>query len=244
MPNHQLLDNINHKYLHVINEYRPGLGDEDSHANIVISEFREAQAHYPLFFRKHGETGQFEVISIFGFGKNENLYLTENGWGANYIPLSVQRRPFLIGFQNVQKDGVLQQEPVVFVDMDSPKVVPQGSSDQGTRVFLEMGGQTEYLQNINSILQTLHTGHQQTKAFIDFLVEQDLIESVVIKVTLNDNSNNELNSLYTVNEEKVAGLTGDNLNALHAKGYLQLIHMMQASFANLSELIEKKNATL
>lgn len=242
MPNHQLLDNINHKDLQVVSEFRPGLGDDDSYANIFISEFRQAQAHYPLFIRKHSETGQFEVIALFGFATQENLYLSEDGWQASYIPLSVQRRPFLIGFQNVQQDGVLQQEPVVFVDMDSPKIVPQGGD--GTRVFLEMGGQTEYLQNINSVLQSVNVGHQQTKSFVDALVELDLVESVNIKVTLNDDTNHELNTLYTVNEEKVAELSGENLASLHNKGYLFLVHMMQASMANLSELIEKKNAQL
>jgi hypothetical protein len=239
MPNHQLLDNVNHKDLKVITDMRRGLGDDVSFTNVFVSEFRQVQAFYPIFLHKHSETGQFETIAMFGFAEQENLYLTDQGWQANYIPMSIQRRPFLIGFQNVQKEGVLTQEPVVFVDMDSPRVDPQGQS-----VFLEQGGQTEYLQTINSILQAIHLGHQQTKAFIDTLLEHDLVESVNIKVTLNDNSNHELSSLYTVNEEKVAALSGDVLQTLHKQGYLQMIHMMEASMSNLSAIIEMKNKQL
>lgn len=240
MPNHQLLDNITHQDLRVISEFRPGLGDDVSYANVFVSEFRQIQSHYPIFFRKHTETGQFEAIAMFGFGAQENLFLTDSGWQADYIPLSVQRRPFLIGFQNVQADGVLQQEPVVFVDMDSPRV----QSTDGQRVFLEMGGQSEYLQRINSVLQSIHQGHSQTKAFIDALLALDLIEAVTIKVTLDDQSNHELSSLYTVNEEKVASLQGDQLQNLHRQGYLQMIHMIEASMSNITKLIAKKNATL
>ncbi|WJG10127.1 SapC family protein [Aliiglaciecola sp. LCG003] len=240
MANHQLLDNITHKDLQVNPEFKPNLGDDISYTNVFVSEFRQAQAHYPIFLRKHTETGQFEAIAMFGFAQQENLYLTDSGWHADYIPMSIRRRPFLIGFQNVQSEGVLKQEPVVFIDMDSPRIV----SSDGQPVFLEMGGQSEYLQEINSLLQAIHLGHEQTNAFIAFLLEKDLIESVNIKVTLKDNSQHELASLYTVNEEKVAALQGDVLQELHQKGYLQMIHMMEASMSNLSSLIDKKNATL
>ncbi|GAC13905.1 SapC family protein [Aliiglaciecola lipolytica] len=240
MPNHQLLDNITHKDLQVITDFLPNLGDDVSFTNIFVSEFREVQGLYPIFFNKHSQTGKFEAIALFGFAPLENLYLNQTGWQASYIPLTIRRRPFLIGFQNVQSEGVLKQEPVVFIDMDSPRV----SEFQGEKVFLEQGGQSDYLQNINSILQTIHQGHTQTDEFIDTILQHDLIEQVSIKVQLKDGSNHELNSLYTVNEEKVASLQGDVLQSLHQKGYLQMMHMMEASMSNLSALIEMKNATL
>ncbi|GAB2676222.1 SapC family protein [Aliiglaciecola sp. 3_MG-2023] len=240
MPNHQLLDNITHKDLQVITDFLPNLGDDISFTNVFVSEFREAQGLYPLFFHKHTETGKFEAIALFGFAPFENLYLNDSGWQGNYIPLTIRRRPFLIGFQNVQVDGVLTQDPVVFVDMDSPRV----SQTTGEKVFLEQGGQSDYLQNINSILQTIHQGHRQTDEFIDTILQHNLVEQVSIKVQLKDGSNHELNSLYTVNEEKVAALHGDVLQSLHQQGYLQMMHMMEASMSNLSLLIEKKNATL
>ncbi|GAA0858605.1 SapC family protein [Aliiglaciecola litoralis] len=240
MANHQLLDNVTHKDVKVDTQMRPGRGDDISFTNVFVSEFRQAQGCYPMFFRKHSQTGKFEAIALFGFGEQENLYLNDQGWQANYIPLSIQRRPFLIGFQNIQKDGVLEKEPVVFIDMDSPRV----NQENGQAIFLDQGGQSEYLQNISSILQSIHLGHQQTNEFIDALLALDLIESVSIKVALDDNSQHELNSLYTINEEKVAALDGDDLQKLHQQGYLRMIHMMDASMSNLSVLIEKKNQQL
>ncbi|GAB5379345.1 MAG: SapC family protein [Aliiglaciecola sp.] len=240
MPNHQVLDNVTHKDLKIITDMLPRLGDDVSYANIFVSEFRQVQGVYPIFFRKNSESGKFEAIAMFGFAEMENLYLTEKGWQGDYVPLSIQRRPFLIGFQNTQVDGVLTQEPVVFVDMDSPRV----SEEIGEPVFLEQGGQSDYLQHMTSVLKAVNEGHQLTDEFVAELLSQDLIESVSIKVTLKDGSNNELTGIYTINEEKVAALSGEDLQNLHSKGYLQMIHMIEASMANLSPLIEKKNATL
>ena len=240
MPNHQLLDNLSHNDLRVVTEHKPEYGDIASYTNVFVSEFRDVQAHYPIFFRKNGETGQFEAIALFGFAEQENLYLDSDGWHAGYIPLTIQRRPFLIGFQNVNEGGIVTQQSVVHIDMDSPRI----STTEGEAVFLPHGGQSPYLQRISSVLKTIEEGHQQTKMFIDTLLTNELIEPISIKVQLNNGSNNELGGLYTVNEEKVAELSGDALNSLHQQGYLQNIHMILASMSNMTSLIEKKNQGL
>ena len=53
MPDHQLLDNITHKDVHVITEHSPQLTDKSSYSHVFISEFRDLQAHYPIFFQKN-----------------------------------------------------------------------------------------------------------------------------------------------------------------------------------------------
>ncbi|MFT5675260.1 MAG: hypothetical protein ACI808_001190 [Paraglaciecola sp.] len=240
MPNHQLLDNLNHSDLRVITEHRPEYGDIASYTNVFVSEFRDVQAHYPIFFRKNGETGQFEAIALFGFAEQENLYMDNDGWHAGYIPLTIQRRPFLIGFQNINDGGIVTQQSVVHIDMDSPRV----STTEGEAVFLPQGGQSPFLQGISSVLKTIEEGHQQTKKFIDTLLTNELIEPVSIKVQLDNGSQNELDGLYTVNEEKVAALSGDALSSIHQQGYLHNIHMILASMLNMTSLIEKKNRGL
>jgi hypothetical protein len=241
MPNHQMLDNIAHKDLKIRTEHKPEYGDTGSYTNVVISEFRDVQAHYPIFFRKNTESGQFEAIAMFGFDSQENLFLDDDGWHAKYVPLTIQRRPFMIGFKNTNEGGVAGQEPVAFVDMDSPRI--SSAEDDGEQVFLPQGGQSEYLQRIGSVLQTVNVGHQETKIFIDALLENELIESVTIKVQLDNGTNHELAGLYTLNEEKVSQLNGETLQGLHANGYLFLMHMISASMSNMTDLIDKKNQT-
>ena len=65
-----------------------------------------------------------------------------------------------------------------------------------------------------------------------------------IKVELNDGSNNELSSLYTINEEKLAGLSAAVVYDLYQQGYMQHIYMVLASMAAMSHLIELKNKQL
>ena len=58
---------------------------------------RNVQACYPIFFIKDGATGQFYPAAVFGFDENENLFLSDQGWDASYIPMMIRRHPFLIG---------------------------------------------------------------------------------------------------------------------------------------------------
>jgi hypothetical protein len=240
MPNHQLLDNVTHKDLRVITKHKPEYGDIASYTNVFVSELRDVQAHYPVFFRKNSETAQFEAVALFGFAEQENLYLDDKGWHAAYIPLTIQRRPFLIGYQNVNTDGMLSQQTVVHIDMESPRI----SNTEGELVFLKQGGQSPFLQGISSVLKTIDEVHRQTKTFIDLLLVNELIEPVDIKVQLDNGSKNDLGGLYTINEEKVAGMNGEALDSLHQHGYLQHIHMILASMSNMTALIEKKNQQL
>lgn len=240
MPNHQLLDNISHKDVHVITEHKPNLGDNNSYSHVFISELRDVQAYYPIFFQKNAQTGQFEVIALFGLADQENLFLNDEGWQANYIPLSIRRRPFLIGFQEKTEDGVVSDEPVIHIDMDSPRI----SYNQGEAVFLPQGGQSDYLQQISSTLMAIHEGNQHTKHFIDTLLEHDLIESVEIKVSLDNGSNHAMNFLSTINEEKVAQLSDKAISDLHGLGYLKAIYMILASMPKMSDLIAMKNQQL
>jgi hypothetical protein len=240
MPNHQLLDNITHKDVHVITKQDTSLGDTGSYSFVFVSELRDVQAHYPIFFKKNSQTGQFELIALFGLADEENLFLSDDGWQASYLPLSIQRRPFLIGYQEKTEDGVVSEDPVVHIDMDSPRI----SYNQGEAVFLPQGGQSPYLQHVSSTLMAIVEGDKQNKLFIDALLKNELIESVEIKVTLDDASNHSMNFLYTIHEEKLAALSDAAVSELHQQGFLKAIYMILASMPNMSDLIDMKNRLL
>ena len=240
MPNHQLLDNIIHKDVHVMTEHKPEFGDNHSYSYVFISEFRDVQAHYPIFFQKNAQTGQFEAIALFGLAAEENLFLSDSGWNAGYVPLSIQRRPFLIGFQEKIEDGVVSEDPVIHIDMDSPRI----SYNKGEAVFLPQGGQSPYIQKIAATLMAIDQGHKDTKSFIDTLLQHDLLEAVKIDVTLENESKHSMDFLYTINEEEVAQLPDQVVADLHRVGYLKAIHMILASMPNMSHLIELKNRQL
>ena len=91
------------------------------------------------------------------------------------------------------------------------------------------------------MLLTIHQGLQSTPAFIKALMEHQLLESFVLDIELNDGSQNRLAGFYTINEEKLHGLSGTVLEQWNQLGYLQAIYMVIASLSNFRALIERKN---
>lgn len=240
MSNHQLLDNITHKALRIRHDYRPGLGFDDNVARVFPGEFIQLQHEYPLFFIKNGQTEDFEAIALLGFNEQENLYLDDGRWDANYLPLSVERQPFLIGMQQQDQDGVPTETPVVHIDMDHPSV----NEAEGAAVFLEHGGESPFLERISAVLNAIHHGHETSRSMSQVLVGLELIESMQLDVSFNDGSSQSLKGLYTINEDKLRALNANALGVLHDDNYLQAVYMMLASLANISDLVARRNRRL
>jgi hypothetical protein len=229
MSNHVLLNNIDHKDVRIVTRRGAAYGDNVMYALTFPTEFRDLQAHYPIVFRKSGDGIGFEPIVLFGFQEQENLFLSPTGWDASYVPLAVERQPFLIGVTN--------GEPMVHIDIASPRV----SQADGEAIFLPHGGNTEFLEHVNSTLLGIYQGLQATPPFIAALQAHALLESFVLDVELDDGSQNRLAGFYTINEEKLNALGGDAIAQLHQSGYLQAIYMVLASLSNFRALIERKN---
>ena len=238
MSNHALLNNVDHKDLKIIRKRNADMGDQVMFCMTFPVEFRSVQHDYPIFFRKDAQTGEFMPVAMFGFEQKENLFLKDDKWDAGYIPLVMDRDPFLIGFQQDRETG--EKKPVIHIDMDSPRV----SNEEGEAVFLEHGGQTAYLEKVSAMLQAIHAGQDHSKAFIQKLVEYELLESFTLEVELNDGSQNQLVGFYTIHEEKVNALSAEALADLHKDGFLQSIYMVLASMSSIRDLIERKNQTL
>jgi hypothetical protein len=229
MTNNVLLNNVDHKDLRVITSRSAQYGDDVMYAITFPAEFRNIQAHYPIVFRKNAQ-GQFESIALLGFQERQNLFLTRRGWDATYIPLTIERLPFLIGFSG-------DKQPMMHVDLDSPRI----SRTEGEALFLEHGGNTEYLERMSSVLLAIHQGIAGVQPFVAALLEHELLESFVLDVQLANGSQNRLAGFYAINEERLLGLNGAVLERFNRAGYLQAIHMAIASLSQFRALIERMN---
>ena len=240
MSRHEILDNVTHKNLRVITDRSAWYGDDVAATLVFPLEFRRLQAEYPIAFQENTESAAFEPIALFGFEEGENLYLGPDGWEADYLPLTVERQPFLIGFGTSTEGGVPQQEPLIHVDMDSPRV----SETEGVPVFLEHGGHSSYLERINAVLAAIHEGYPQNRTFSDLLKTYDLLEPFALEFELQDGTSKKLTGLFILHEERLKTLDATALEELHAAGHLESIYMVMASIANLRTLIERKNRRL
>jgi hypothetical protein len=222
-----LLNNVDHRDLKVITERGAAYGDDVTYALTFPAEFRSIQAHYPIVFGKSAE-GQFQPLALLGFQPGQNLFLGAQGWDAAYLPLTIQRQPFLIG---------TGREMLVHVDLDSPRI----SRTRGEALFREHGGTTEFLDRMSSVLRTLHQGLAGIGPFVGALLEHDLIESFVFDVQLADGATHRLAGFYTIHEERLAKLGAGALESLHRAGHLQAIYMVVASIAQFPALAERQN---
>ncbi len=223
----QLLNNIQHKDLRIVTQRGAKWGDDFMSAPVTVDEFRKLQAHYPLVFQPDG-MGGFVPTALFGLQEGQNLFLTDDGWDADYLPLSVQRMPFSI--------GVADDELRMMVDMASKRV---SLGAEGEAVFLPHGGTSDFTDHANSVLLTLHEGLQATTEFVQTLLAHDLLESFVLDVERPDGTHGELVGYSMINEDRLAALDAGTIALLHQADYLMPIYMAMASMSNFTQLIKR-----
>ncbi len=223
----QLLNNIQHKDLRVITQRGAKCGDDFMSAPATVDEFRRLQAHYPIVFQPDGKGG-FVPVVLFGLQEGSNLFLAETGWDADYLPLSVQRLPFSI--------GIADDELRMMVDMDSRRI---SHGAEGEAVFLPHGGTTDFTENANAVLRSLHEGLQATTDFVQTLMTNDLLEPFTLDVERPDGTHGQLLGFYIINEERLAALDATSIGLLHQADYLMPIYMAVASLSNFTKLIKR-----
>jgi hypothetical protein len=185
----------------------------------VIQHVADTEAQDAVLAQEHAELAGVQMVAVIRHGR---VF-------GSYLPLAIERQPFLIGIGG--------EELMVHVDLDSPRI----SSTEGEAVFLPHGGTTEFLEQMNSALLTIHQGLQATPAFISALLALELLESFVFDIELEDGSQNRLAGFYTINEDRLGALGGDALERLHRAGHLQAVYMAIASLSHFRDLIERKN---
>ncbi|RYD48792.1 MAG: multidrug transporter [Sphingomonadales bacterium] len=232
MTEHAILTPEDHGDLRIRTERTAELGDAVMYAITVPSEFRQVQGDYPILFRLDPERDGFTALAIFGFEAGENLYLDDDRWDARGRPLSMDIQPFLIG-GGVEDEGPKQ----VHIDMAHPRV----GGGEGVRAFDEHGKPSPYLETIIEKLGALDAGYRESHDFFDALRRYDLLEPLILEVTLDDGSANRLVGFHVIDEQKLRALDAGALGELHAAGHLMPIFMALASLANLSGLIARKN---
>lgn len=227
MSRHVQLNNIDHRDLRVVTARGAAWGDDVMSALTFPGEFRDVQSRYPIVFQKTAD-GALQPVALLGLEPGRNLFLDADGWAPGYVPMSIERQPFLIGRS-------ASGDPTVHIDLAHPRV----GHAQGEPLFRTHGGTSPYLEHVTGVLQALHAGMQQTPAFVDALVRHELLESFVIDIDLDDGRQHRLAGFYTVHEERLAQLDAPALSALHRDGHLQAIYMVVASLSHVRDLIER-----
>ncbi len=238
MANYQQLNNVEHAALKVITERGARYGDDVMFAMTFPFEMRSVQACYPILIHKDPQSAKLYPVAVFGFEQGENLFLDGEVWAAPYVPLMVRRQPFLIGFCKPHPGA--ERQRVVSIDLEHPRV----SESEGEPLFLGHGGNSDFLEGIANMLEAIHNGHEQNSAFIESLLRHELIEPVTLDITLGDQSRNQLQGFYALDDEKLQRLEAPSLGELNASGSLLPAYMMVASQSRLRHLVAMRDARL
>ena len=233
MSNIQKLNNVQHAQIKIKQTHCSA--EQIMFSPVFTSEMRALQSNFPMMFYKNQSDGAFQPIALFGFEQGENLFLGDAGWTSQYIPMLVQRGPLMIAVDGQTESG--EDARVVAIDMDHPKV----SEQEGEPLFLEFGGNTEYLDRLAAILEGIHIGHSTTPLFVEALLQHSLIAPITLNITLKNGADHALEGFYAIDDETLQVLPEAALTDLHRRGYLMPAYMMVASQSQLKRLIGLKN---
>ena len=233
MSQYEVLNSEKHRQTRIKTGYGAALGDAVMYAMTYPMEFRDIQSCYPILFTKDPNTGGFFAAALLGFEADQNLFLRDDGWDATYVPVLVQRQPFLIATGG---EGDTKP-PVVSLDLDHPRV----SQDEGEALFDGEGEPSEFLKQKIGLLDKLHRGLQHGSGFIDTLLKHELLEQITLDITFDDGSKKTLQGFYSIAEERLYQLQGSVLESLNQAAYLQPVFMAVASLSRVRELIERRN---
>ena len=107
---------------------------------------------------------------------------------------------------------------------------------------MEFGGESRYLQQINSILDGIYRGLQVSDAMYQTFDALGLIEPCNLELTLNDSEIHRIQGCYTLNRDALYALDTENVVRLHNSGFLEGAFLILASLNNVRRLIDIKNS--
>lgn len=234
-----ILTSDQHRSVAVDTRARPEYGDMVNRAMALSAEFNELHREYPLLLRKIDEEPGFVAHAILGFEKGENLFVEGDRWISTFIPATLARGPFSLGYIRAEDGSNTPADIKVMIDDQHPRLRADGQP-----VFLPLGGESPYLEGIKRVLQTVDAGLRIDRVLYRELAALDLFEEVKIQISVFTELRYDFSGYYSINQEKFAALGPDPLLRLHRLGLLGPIFFLLSSLGNFKKLVNLKIARL
>jgi hypothetical protein len=238
MTNLANLDRSAHKNLRVQEEKAFGACKEITMCAVMLNEIPRLVIEYPLALTRHGETGQFICVALFGVDPDRNLYWKDERWNSVTVPLNVGRQPFFVGMADNPAAGEGAKGLVTCIDLDNPGV----QTSEGEPLFDANGAETPYLRHKLALIAELLDGEQKTRAFADRLAALDLLQSIQLELKSPEQPPRKITGLYSINETRLRSLDAAILAELNGAGYLHAMYAMLSSLGHL-QILARRGAT-
>ncbi|MDP3936199.1 MAG: SapC family protein [Alphaproteobacteria bacterium] len=193
---------------------------------LVTSEYAIAAKHYPIVFIKD-EVKTSLVIT--GFREGENVFVNNSGeWAKDqYIPGYVNRYPFIF------LEDEANDQLVLCMDVDAEIVNTAG----GNPLFKD-SKPTEFAENALKTCTEYQGFLNATRAFVEALIEQDLLVENQAELTAPDGKILRLTGFCVIDETKFKELSDETILDWHKKGWLYLTYAHFISMSNWARIAQ------
>ena len=199
-------------------------------AYVTTHEFARAAAIYPVVFLEDKQNDSYRPVALLGLDAGENLFVDEQGqWSGSYIPAIIRRYPFAL----VKATDADQY--IVCVDEASALL----NDSEGAALFDEAGQPTQVIENVKRYLGELQQMDQITSEFSSFLVQNNLLTPLNMRVNTANQVRN-ITGCYVINEERLNNFSDAKFLEVRQKGYLPAMYSHLISLSQIERLASLK----
>lgn len=211
-------------------------------APVVLAELPALLPHYALAFARDAQ-GAFRPVAVQGLYRDENLLVTDTGkWLLPYVPSIYRAHPFAL---HGMGEGEARRSVLCF-DLDSGLYRESPESVLRERRFFEDDGSpSDELGKLLQFLQQRQANDRQTQRAVDALAAAELLQPAQWQLQSPDPERELARGWFSVDEKRLAAISGDTLEQLHQTGALMLAHAQLLSrprLATLQKLAERRLA--
>lgn len=198
--------------------------------NLRVTELAQLACDVPVFISKT-PYGEWALSALCSVRPGSNLWVEQGRWQATYVPACLQTYP-LCALPGSERGPV------------SLGIFTEASQqEQGTALF-DGGKQAtaELLRRQKLVEQDLQNEFL-TYTFLQQLATLQLVQPITLLLQ-SELDEQQIVGLYTINEDRLAQLTAEQLQHLQRQGMLLPIYALLSSLLQLNALINKHNKAL
>ena len=232
--NVQTVDFARHGKLRV--KPSPGFAHaKDRHVVAInVSELGITSSNFPVVLVQSPRDKRYTLVAMLGLKSGENVFYGEEFWESCYVPMAVQRHPFVVGYDDRQKESA---ELAPCIEIDSPCI----SETDGMALFQSDGTPTDMLRSVSQTLRMMFESGKFTDQFIRKLEELQLIAPFELILQAQNGDLNRVTGMATIDEKKLKALSAEQLKDLQTHDFLAPCHLMLVSLYQLNQLIRRRN---
>jgi len=199
---------------------------------ITTDEFPLVQRHMPIVF----SVGDDAIpLALMGLNEGVNVFMGDDGKLTEtnfYVPAYVRRYPYMLA--RLRPDA---EELSLCFDPTSEAL---GAYDDGDPLF-ENGQPSPVTKGILDFAEQFEQAGARTQAFMNELREQELLMDGEVTIQIDENQQPFVyRGFQMINEEKLAGLRGDQLRKMSQSGMLPLLYAHLFSLSLMREIFARQ----